>query len=304
MKVSVITTLRNESKNLDQFIHALLKQSKKIDELVICDGDSTDNTKEIIKTYTKQYPFIRMVIKKGGISVGRNEAIRNAKFDLIAVTDAGTLADPGWLQNLTDPFEKNKDISVVGGLFKITPKSDFERVSATQMLSDHDNINPETWLPSSRSIAFRKSVWDNVGGYPEYLPFAGEDTVFDINIKKAGYKIYFAPEAIVYWRPRSNIKLFYKQYFNYAYGDGFALTHIDGYIKRILIYTLGIILLNLYWPLACFLAMAYLLKKGLRVIRMYPKANTVFISILVTITNDIAEILGFTKGLLSGRLSR
>ena len=43
----------------------------------------------------------------------------------------------------------------------------------------------ETFLPSGRSIAFKKSAWKEVGGYPENL-YTGEDTLFDLKLKEKG----------------------------------------------------------------------------------------------------------------------
>ena len=53
------------------------------------------------------------------------------------------------------------------------------------------------------SVAFRKSAWKDVGGYPEWLETA-EDTLFDLNLKKAGKKFVLAKDAVVRWGTREN----------------------------------------------------------------------------------------------------
>jgi glycosyltransferase involved in cell wall biosynthesis len=301
-KVSVITTEKNEADNVGAFIEGLLHQSRKPDEIVICDGGSTDGTIEVIQSYIKKGAPVKLVVKPGNRSVGRNEATQVAKHEYIAVTDLGTVADKDWLKYLIQPFEDEENLHVVGGFFKIKPETTFEKISATQMLADHDNIDPETWLPSSRSIAYTKTAWKKAGGYPEHTRY-NEDTPFDLNLKKSGYRFAFAPKAIVYWRPRPNLKEFYKQYYNYAIGDGIDKIHFSNYFKKIIIYSGGIIavLISLFipwfWLLTILGIIAYFTKKGLRVFRKYPTLQTLFISPVVSVTNDLADIFGYLQGL-------
>ena len=78
----------------------------------------------------------------------------------------------------------------------------------------------ENEFPSSRSLAFRKQVWKDAGGYPEYT-LTAEDTFFNRMITRKGYKFYTQRSAIVYWKMRESLKDFAKQYYKYGEGDGF-----------------------------------------------------------------------------------
>ena len=49
IKASIVTTVLNEEGTIEKFIQALLNQSVKPDEIVICDGGSTDSTVEKVK---------------------------------------------------------------------------------------------------------------------------------------------------------------------------------------------------------------------------------------------------------------
>ena len=44
----------------------------------------------------------------------------------------------------------------------------------------------DDWLHSSRSVAFSKKIWQNIGGYPEWIPIC-EDIIFDLNILSLYY---------------------------------------------------------------------------------------------------------------------
>jgi cellulose synthase/poly-beta-1,6-N-acetylglucosamine synthase-like glycosyltransferase len=239
--------------------------------------------------------------------VGRNTAAREAKNDIIACTDIGCILDKGWLKNIIQPFEENEKVMVVSGFFKAAPKTFFERVSSTFMLTDHDNINSDEWLPSSRSIAYKKEAWQKAGGYPENMNL-NEDTPFALAFKKAGYKFYFAQNAIVYWRPRPNIKEFFKQYYSYAKGDGQGLIHWKNYLARTIKYLVGIVLIILgfwiyiFWILAILAFLYYITKRSIRVWRTIPGIKTFFLVTFLILIDDIAELFGFWIGLLKNKL--
>jgi GT2 family glycosyltransferase len=83
------------------------------------------------------------------------------------------------------------------------------------------DVRPERFLPSSRSVAFPKSAWEEVGGYPEWLDYC-EDLVFDLRLQARGYDFVFVPLAVARFRPRGSLSTFFKQYFRYGRGDGKA----------------------------------------------------------------------------------
>jgi cellulose synthase/poly-beta-1,6-N-acetylglucosamine synthase-like glycosyltransferase len=70
-------------------------------------------------------------------------------------------------------------------------------------------------------VAFRRSVWESLGGYPEWLDYC-EDLLFDMRLRARGYRVAFEARALVAFRPRSSLKAFALQYFRYARGDGKA----------------------------------------------------------------------------------
>lgn len=216
MKVSLISTLKNEESSIKDFLNGLINQSHKPDEIIIVDGGSADKTVEIITDYIKNGHPIKLFIEKGAnISRGRNLAIKQANNEIIASTDAGCKLDRDWLKNLLSKFDDDTD--VVGGMTVPESKTEFERCAAEITTTKIEDIDENTYLPSSRSIAFKKSAWEKAGKYPEWL-YTAEDTVFDLNLKKVGCKFIIARGAIVYWKMRTTWSGLFKQY--YLYGKG------------------------------------------------------------------------------------
>ncbi|HIE24152.1 MAG TPA: glycosyltransferase [Candidatus Korarchaeota archaeon] len=242
MRVSLICTVKNEERTIAKLIRSIAAQSRMPDEIVIVDGGSRDATVQIILQYRERLPIKLLRVPGTNIAQGRNIAIRQANGEIIVSTDAGCVLDKKWLENLVKPIEQG-NADVVGGWYIPDSKNWIEECIAifSYPLLDEVLKRPEEFLPSGRSIAFRKEVWEKVGGYPEKLETA-EDTLFDIRIKKAGFKFKFEPKALVYWRPRSSIFSFFKQQFKYSKGNAQAGLYISRYLVLVSIYTLGIFL--------------------------------------------------------------
>lgn len=219
-RVTVIATVKNEGESIRGLLDSLAMQTLLPDEVVISDGGSTDNTVEILEQYKRYLPLKVIEAKGANISEGRNVAIAAASNDIIATTDAGVVLAPRWVEAITAPIRKGQ-CQVVGGFFESDPYTDFEVVMGATVLPDRSDIDPRTFLPTSRSVAFTKQAWESVGGYPEWLDYC-EDLIFDLDLKEKFAPFGYAGNAIVYFRPRGNMRAYAKQYYLYSRGDGKA----------------------------------------------------------------------------------
>ena len=215
---SVVCTTLNEESSISKLLESLVHQSVPLEELIIVDGGSTDGTLETIQNYIERGVPIKLIVEKGSnIAEGRNAAIRNATNRIVACIDGGSVADSQWLEKILRPFKTDKDVDLVAGFFLPAPESRYEEVVGDLLYPKLERINPDKFLPSARSVAFKKRCWEMVGGYPEWL-YTAEDSLFDILLKERGCKCAFASDAIVYWRPRHNLRGLFRQYYLYAKG--------------------------------------------------------------------------------------
>ena len=246
MNVAVIVTVKNEGEALRPLLDSLINQTFYADEIVICDGGSTDETLSVLEEYKQYLPLKVLVAPGSNISRGRNLAIKAATSDVIAVTDAGVVLAPDWLEALVQPLISKK-ATIVSGWFEPDPFTDFEVVMGATVLPSRSDVVPEKFLPSSRSVAFLKSAWEEVGGYPEWLDF-GEDLFFDKALTAKFGPFFFEDSAVVYFRPRGSLRAFSRQYFYYARGDGKANLWPMRHALRYVVYLVGLpIVLRLIW---------------------------------------------------------
>ncbi len=219
-QVSVVATVKNEAGSIGELLDSLALQSRPPDEVVIADGGSTDGTLERLRA-ERRLPLRVIEAPGANIAQGRNRAIAAARGEIIAVTDAGVRLHPDWLAGLLRPFEERPETVAVAGFFLSDPRTPFEVAMAAAVLPALRDIRPDRFWPSSRSVAFRKAAWEAVGGYPEWLDYC-EDLIFDFALRERFGPFVFAPEAVVYFRPRSTMRAFFLQYYRYARGDGKA----------------------------------------------------------------------------------
>jgi len=309
--VSVIVTVKNEASAIHGLLDSLRSQTIPPSEVVIVDGGSTDGTVQRIESYRPRLP-LQLLIREGtNISQGRNEAIRAARGQIIASTDAGVRLVPNWLEELTRPLQEDASLDVVSGFFLPDPQTVFERAMGATVLPVESDVDPQRFLPSSRSVAFRRGAWQEVGGYPEWLDFC-EDLVFDLALRRAGRRFHFAPQAVAHFRPRGNLGAFGRQYYHYARGDGkadlwrkrHAIRYLTYLVGVPLIVALGVALHPVCWLLLLLGAAAYLwtpyrrLWPTLTDLSLVDKIKAILWVPIIRIWGDVAKMVGYPVGLV------
>jgi glycosyltransferase involved in cell wall biosynthesis len=316
VKVSVIATVLNERTAIERLLQSLESQSRPPDEVVIADGGSTDGTLATLGTWAASGWLPLRVLRKPGanISEGRNAAIAAATGDIIAVTDAGVRLERGWLEALVAPFDTDRPdrfVAVVAGWFVADPQTVFETAMGATVLPHVSEVKPKTFLPSSRSVAFRKVAWEAVGGYPEWLDYC-EDLILDFRLREFYGPFPFAPEARVHFQPRSNLQTFTRQYYRYARGDGKADLWRRRHAIRYLTYLVGgpllvalALLHSPWWWLALLVGAAAYMATPYR--RLWPmlapygfisKATAFLLVPVIRVVGDVAKMLGYPAGLV------
>jgi glycosyltransferase involved in cell wall biosynthesis len=317
VKLTLISTVLNEARSLPTLLDSIAAQTRQPDEVVICDGGSTDGTLELLRN-EKRFP-LRVIERPGAsISQGRNAAIEAAAGEVIASVDAGVRLDPQWLEKLIEPLATTPSqaspasqgrSTVSAGFFLPDAHTPFEVAMGATVLPQLDEIQPETFLPSSRSVAFTKAAWQSVGGYPEWLDFC-EDLVFDFALLEKYRPFAFAPEAIAYFRPRSSLRAFFKQYYLYARGDGKANLWLKRHLIRYATYfvaipgiaIMGKVLHPWLWLLYLAGAAAYLKRPyqrlGTLLRQQQPVSRLKAIGWvpIVRVAGDIAKMIGYPVG--------
>ena len=234
MKVSLITTVKDAGEEIGPFLASLAAQTRAPDEVIVVDGGSTDGTLERLR----EASAITLLEEPGAnISRGRNVAIAAATHDVIAVTDADCVLEATWLDHLVTAIEAGADVAA--GFYQPVSDTFLQACIAAINLPDAEEIDGDRFMPSSRSVAFRREALDGVGGYPEWLDI-GEDMFVDLAFRRLGMDVRFVPDAIVHWRLRPSLRDTWVQYFRYARGDAIAGMYPERHALRFGVYSAAV----------------------------------------------------------------
>lgn len=315
MRLSLVITILNEEQTIDKLLDALAKQTKKPDEIIFVDGGSIDKTLYLIKQWAKAKKNVLIFAKLGlTIAQGRNLGIKKASGDIIVHTDAGCIPHINWFEEITQPFDDSK-VDVVSGFYKMTGDSFFQKCLASYLGVSLETVNPDTFLPSTRSMAFRKIIWRKVGGFSEKLERAGEDTLFNYSAKKLGATFYFQKKALVDWEIPRSFWNAVKKFYTYAKGDGQAgiwwnpqqriSTHNIRIFSIYSRYLIGLISIlwaieknSFFWvPISFFIFyLIWAVKKNYSLVKTW---RAFFWLPVIQIVSDFAVMAGFIKGFFS-----
>ena len=309
MKVSLISTVKDASTHVEEFVGSVVAQTRPPDEVIVVDGGSTDGTPDLLRRTGAD--SITVIEERGAnIARGRNLAIAAAAHDVIAVTDADCVLDPSWLERILEPIEAGADVSM-GFYLPIADGFLQDCVASVNLPLNASEVDPATFMPSARSVAFRRGSIDAAGGYPEWLAI-GEDMWVNRRWRELGVDMRFAPDAVVRWRLRPTLCATWAQYFRYARGDAQAGMFPERHALRFGVYVGGAaaVASRRRWPqaLAGLGAVAYARAPVRRAWRRIPdprgRAAAAIVVPALMSWIDTAKIAGYAVGLVDrGRRS-
>jgi hypothetical protein len=298
VKVSLVSTVLNARPHIEGFLESVRRQARQPDEVILVDGGSSDGTLEVVRA---EPGILALSEPKANISRGRNVGIRAAAHDVIAITDADCVLAPDWLERLLRPLADGADVSA--GFYEPVAPAPWQ-VFATASIPDADEVRPG-WMPSSRSLAFRREAFEAAGGYPEWLE-VGEDMYLNHRLLATGARMELATDAVVYWRARPSLGATWRQYARYAQGDALGGMYPERHLARFVAYGAVAVMVasRNRWLLACaaLAAMARAARPIRRARRRLPPASPERWTALAGVPAamafiDVAKMAGSLRGL-------
>lgn len=229
--VTVVVPTFNREKLLKNLLDSLHNQSYPADklEIIIVDDGSKDGTGQMVEEYQKgpnrnlKYFFQQ----NKGPAAARNTGIRNSRGSFIVFIDDDCIASSNWLEEMIGGFD-DFNVAGVGGRIKtIATKSIISEYCSYIGVMEKPIMQADTvkYLVGANS-SFRKEHLNAAGWFNETIPLGGEDLDISFRLERAGYKLKFNPEAVIYHLHRQTLKELLVTFFKY--GKGSAIFYLQG----------------------------------------------------------------------------
>ncbi len=156
MKISVVIPSFNEEKNISNLLQSLLNQEEKADEIIVVDNNSNDQTVQI----AKKFPVRIVHESKQGITHARNKGFDEAKYEIIARTDADNILPKDWIVKIKQAFESNKIDGLSGPIYYRETHS--ESTFYSQIYSKVVTLMLGTPVLFGPNMVITKKIWEEV----------------------------------------------------------------------------------------------------------------------------------------------
>lgn len=224
ISVSIIIPVYNEGEYIEECIKSVVNQDYPKDELelLLIDGDSQDNTVEIVRKMIEKYPFIKVLNNpKRTVQYALNIGIENAIGTYIVRMDAHAEYANDYVSKCVSCL-KRTGADNVGGPTNAQGKTECQKVIAAAYHSPfalgggtHYVEGYEGYADTVSWGAFKRQTLLDIGMYDERLP-RSEDDDLNLRIIKSGGTIYISSGIKSTYFPRDSYTKLFKQYFEYG----------------------------------------------------------------------------------------
>jgi len=212
--VSVITLNYNQAQVTKEFLDSFRAVSYPNYEILVCDMASKEDISSVINV--AEYPRTRLLKNEEnlGFAGGNNWGIAHAKGDYIFIVNNDTEVTPDLLNKLLQPFEEHPDIGVTCPKIRywdqptmiqyagFNPMNHITGRTSTVGERQLDEGQFDTPGPTHGAhgcaMMVKREVIEKVGMFPRKFFLYYEEWDWSARILKAGYKIWYTPNALIY----------------------------------------------------------------------------------------------------------
>ena len=217
MSASIIIPTFNGASRIENCLKVLLDQTAGRDiEIVVIDDGSKDNTAEVVR----RYPSVRLISRaNAGPAAARNLGAFEARGTILLFTDDDCIPIAGWLDAMLTPFGDPEIVGVKGtyctrqrqlaARFVQVEYEDKYRLMAGQ---------PSIDFVDTYSAGFRRENFLEMNGYDTSFPVAcAEDIELSYRMSARGWKMVFAPKAVVSHTHPDSFSRYLKKKYKFAF---------------------------------------------------------------------------------------
>lgn len=210
--ISLVIPLFNEQETIQTLINSIARQTVQPGCIVLVDAGSADNTVTRARELTGMDNRYR-ILEAGRAMPGeaRNRGAAAVTTPWIAFTDAGIQLEDHWLENLIQEANRS-GADIIYGNYAPQVHRPFEKYATITYVAPC--VPGQIRGKFIASALLKKEVWEKTGGFPNWR--AAEDLHFMEETGRLGFKNATAPNAMVYWQLRQNLKSTFQRFKLYS----------------------------------------------------------------------------------------
>ena len=219
--LSIITVNTNNRKILEGCLDSVIKNTHQISyEIIVTDNASTDGSQEMVKTKFPQVKLIENTDNAGFIRAS-NQGLKIADSRYCLLLNDDTIVQAGALDKLVEFMDNHPKAGACGAKLLNTDGT-VQRQGGIFGKKFYLAKKPTVVdFVIGAALMVRKEVIAKVGVMDENLFFYNDDLDWCLSIRKAGYKIYFVPEAeIIHYGGYSSRRTFKRRLFVEGFKGG------------------------------------------------------------------------------------
>lgn len=320
--------------NEEQYVGACLDSlvsndyDKQRMEIVVVDGRSTDNTRNVVSEYCREYDFIRMIDNPKRIKpAALNLALRSTDSDIVMRIDAHAVYPSNYISNLVEGLKKF-GADNIGGVRKTHNGETLLQKAISRAISHRFAVGNASWRTGTLEVkevetvfcgCYTREVFDKIGFFNEKL-IRTQDREFNARLKAAGGRIILDPSVECEYYPRTKkigdyIRWIFRGAFWLFYSRKFIDTKMFAWRNFIpIVFTLWIlftfiaaffdstILFVLLLPLCLYGILNLIFSAAVsykeRQIALFPPMSILFF--LTHVSYGLGGIVGFLRYLIEG----
>jgi GT2 family glycosyltransferase len=317
--VSIIIPTFNGAPRIDSCIQALQQQNSTCKpEILVIDDGSSDHTAQVVSAYSE----VRLITQSNaGPAAARNRGALESHGTIILFTDDDCVPMPDWLEAMLQPFH-DPEVAGVKGVYRTHQGElaarfvQIEYEDRYRLMAGHSSID----FVDTYSAAFRRERFVEMNGYDTSFPVAcAEDIELSYRMSARGWKMKFAPAAIVYHTHPNTFSAYLRKKYKFAFWRVLAVrknpskavrdSHTPQLMKLQLLFAPALLLafaFDLIWrpavPLSLLVAAGFLVSTLPFAARAFSKDPVIgLLSPALLAARACAQLLGVVSGLIHAR---
>lgn len=202
LKFSLITVAYNSSKTISDTIQSVLNQTYNDIEYVIVDGNSTDNTLEIVKSYETEFRGRMRWISEPdkGLYDAMNKGIKMATGDIVGIINSDDmLCDIDAVLKVVNVFQCKKSLDGVYADLYYVAQDDTNKIIRKWVTGDQKSFRTG-WHPAHPTLYLRKEVYNKYGFFDLSFRLAADFEIMLRFLDRYKINVSYLPEPFVKMR--------------------------------------------------------------------------------------------------------